>query len=359
MANIRNNSSLLRVFALLWMVAAGGCVTPPTVRPPVTPAYWPTQGWRTSTPEAQGVDSELLAQVVDRIRIQGLAVDSLLIVRHGYVVLDAYFYPYTAARLHDVASVTKSVTSTLIGIAIDEGLIGGLDAPLADFFPEVMPQSGDPRKARITIRDLVSMSSGLRCGYAPGEVELRAMLETPNWLQSVLDLPMETEPGREFAYCSGNTHLLSAIISRRAHTTTLEFAQRRLFAPLGIHEVVWPTDPQGLHHGWGDLRMYPRDLAKLGYLFLHRGRWEDRQIVPADWIERATRAQVSGPAGDADYGYGWWAFKGQYAGMYEARGRGGQFVTVAPARDVVVVFTGGSYDRGQLAPLAIDSHPVG
>lgn len=352
MTSIRNNSSLLRVFALLWIVGAGGCATPPAALPPAAPVYWPTQGWRTSTPEAQGVDSELLAQVVDRIRTQGLAVDSLLVVRHGYVVLDAYFYPYTADRLHDVASVTKSVTATLTGIAIDEGTIGRLDDPLVDFFPE-MPPSGDPRKTRITTRDLVSMSSGLQCGYTPGEVELRAMLETPNWLQSVLDLPMNAEPGSEFAYCSGNTHLLSAIISRRACSTTLEYARNRLFAPLGIHEVIWPADPQGLHRGWGDLRMYPRDLAKLGYLFLHRGRWEDRQIVPADWVERATRAQVSVPARDADYGYGWWVLKGQYTGMYEARGRGGQFVTVAPARDVVVVLTCGIYDRGQFAPLLL------
>lgn len=323
------------------------------MKPPPPPAYWPTQDWRTSTPEAQGVESGLLAQAVDLIREQGLAVDSLLIVRHGYVVLDAYFYPYTADRLHDVASVTKSITYTLTGIAIEEGVIGGLSAPLAGFFPEVTSPSSDPRKARITIRDLVSMSSGLRCGYAPGEMELRAMLETPNWLQSVLDLPMAAEPGREFAYCSGNSHLLSAIISRRAHTTTLEFAQRKLFAPLGIHKVVWPTDPQGVNRGWSQLQMTPRDLAKIGFLFLHRGLWEDRQIVSADWVERATRAQIGVPKKEVDYGYGWWIHKGQYAGLYEAQGRGGQFVTVAPARDVVVVFTGGFYDRERFAPLLL------
>lgn len=351
MISTRNNSSLLRILALLWLAAVGGCVTPPTAAPPASPAYWPTQGWRSSTPEAHGVDSELLAQAVDLIRARGLAIDSLLIVRHGYVVLDAYFYPYTPDRLHDVASVTKSITSTLAGIAIEEGTINGVEAPLADFFPEEMSQFGDPRKARITIRDLVSMSSGLRCGYAPGEAELLAMLESPNWLQAVLDLPMAAEPGREFAYCSGNTHLLSAIISRRARMTTLDFAQRRLLGPLGIHEVLWPTDPQGLNHGWGDLWMHPRDLAKIGYLFLHRGRWEDRQIVSADWVKHATRAQVSVPKGDADFGYGWWSLKGKYAGLYEARGRGGQFITVAPARDTVVVFTGGFYDRDQLAGL--------
>jgi CubicO group peptidase (beta-lactamase class C family) len=351
--DMRNTLSLLQVYMPLWLVATGGCVTPPQVLPPAVPDYWPTQGWRTSTPEAQGVDSGLLAQAVDLIRDQGLAVDSLLIVRHGYLVLDAYFYPYTADRLHDVASVTKSITSTLTGIAIEEGVIGGLDAPVAGFFPEVTSPSSDPRKARITIRDLVSMSSGLRCGYAPGEVELRAMLETPNWLQSVLDLPMAAEPGREFAYCSGNGHLLSAIISQRAHSTTLEFAQRKLFAPLGIHKVVWPTDPQGVNRGWGELQITPRDLAKIGFLFLHRGRWEDRQVVSADWVERATRAQVRVPKSDADYGYGWWIHKGKYAGLYEAHGRGGQIMTVAPGLDIVAVFTGGFYEREQLAPLLL------
>ena len=350
---MRNVLSWLGVYTLLWLIATGGCVTPRPALPPVAPDYWPTQAWRISTPEAQGVDSGLLAQAVDLIREQGLAVDSLLIVRHGYVVLDAYFYPYTADRLHDVASVTKSVTSTLTGIAIEEGLIDGLDAPLAGFFPEVTSLSSDPRKARITIRDLVSMSSGLRCGYEPGEVELQAMLETPNWVHSVLDLPMAAEPGREFAYCSGNSHLLSAIIGHRAHSTTLEFAQRKLFVPLGIHKVVWPTDPQSVNRGWGELQMTPRDLAKIGFLFLHRGRWEDRQILSSDWVEHATRAQIGVSKKDVDYGYGWWALKGKYAGLYEAQGRGGQFVTVAPARDVVVVFTGGFYDREQIAPLLL------
>lgn len=351
--HLRNNISLLRVYMLLWLVAAGGCVTPPTALPPAAPEYWPTQGWRISTPEAQGVDSGLLAQALDLIRDQGLGVDSLLIVRHGYVVLDAYFYPYTADRLHDVASVTKSITSTLTGIAIEEGIIGGLDAPVAGFFPEAMSQSHDPSKTRITIRDLVSMSSGLRCGYEPGEVELRAMLETPNWVQSVLDLPMAAEPGHEFAYCSGNSHLLSAIISRRAHSTTLEFAQRKLLAPLGIHKVAWPTDPQGVNRGWGELQITPRDLGKIGFLFLHRGRWEDRQIVSMDWVEHATRAQVRVPKRDADYGYGWWIHKGKYAGLYEAHGRGGQIMTVAPGLDIVAVFTGGYYQREQLAPLLL------
>lgn len=330
------------------LLVAAACRTPPPPAPP-PPAYWPTQGWRTSVPEAQGVDSEQLAQVVDLVRERGLAVDSLLIVRHGYVVLDAYFYPYSPGRLHDLASVTKSVTATLAAIAIEAGLIGGFDTPVATLLPEAA--SGDARKARITIRDLLSMSSGLQCGYAPGEAELRAMLDAPDWSRFVLDLPMATEPGRAFAYCSGNSHLLSALISRRAGTSALEFARARLFAPLGIRDAVWPVDPQGLNRGWGDLRLHPRDLAKLGFLYLHRGRWEDRQIVSADWVERATRAQRRVPAYDADYGLGWWVLKPPYAGLYEARGRGGQFVTVVPAGDVVAVFTGGFYDRSQLAPL--------
>lgn len=189
--HLRNTMSWLQVYTLLWLIATGGCVTPPPALPPATPDYWPTHGWRTSTPEAQGVDSGLLAQALDLIREQGLAVDNLLILRHGYVVLDAYFYPSNADRLHDVASVTKSITSTLTGIAIEEGVIGGLDAPLVGFLPEVTSLSSDPRKALITVRDLVSMSSGLRCGYEPGEVELRAMLETPDEVQAELGLHVQ------------------------------------------------------------------------------------------------------------------------------------------------------------------------
>ena len=276
-----------RVWVLLLAAFAGGCAGP---EGPGEVACWPTQGWRQSTPEAQGLDSDALAHAVDYIRAQGLAVDSLLIVRHGHVVLDAYLYPYSEARLHDVASVTKSITATLVGIAIGEELISSLDAPMLAFFPDATGATVAGRKARISVRDLVSMSSGFACGQRPGEPELQAMLASREWVQFALGLPMADDPGRAFAYCSANMHLLSAMLTRATGTSTLAFAREKLFEPLGIRAVEWPTDPQGIARGWGDLRMHPRDMAKIGFLMLHQGRWEGRRIVPRGWVREATRS---------------------------------------------------------------------
>jgi CubicO group peptidase (beta-lactamase class C family) len=195
---------------------------------PATATEWPL-----STPEQHGVDSGLLADALVAIRDQIPYVHSVTIVQDGRLVLDAYFYPYDGSSPHDVASVTKSITTTLVGIASDQGLLS-LDDPVLSFFPDHDIANRDERKERITVGDLAAMRSGFACEAEPDEPTLAAMEASPDYVQFALDLPMAAEPGTTFAYCSPGTHVLSAILTQATGMTEFEFAQRELFGPLGF-----------------------------------------------------------------------------------------------------------------------------
>lgn len=303
--------------------------------------------WPEATPESQGIDARALSRVIDRARERQIGIHSLLVIRHGHVVLDAYFYPFAPGIVHDAASVTKTITSTLIGIAEGRGLLKTGDRVLP-FFPDEAPaDSADARKQRITVDDLLTMRSGLDCGFRPGEQELEQMRRTPDWVRAALALPVKFNPGTHFGYCSPGYHLLSSLLGATVHQNALEFARQRLFAPLGIREVIWPVDPQGRTHGWGNSHLLPHDLAKLGYLFLHGGTWDGKQVVPAEWVRRATAVHTNVRAG-VDYGYGWWLRNGANPRTFEANGRGGQRIVVAPEKDMVLVLTGGGYDPDEV-----------
>lgn len=310
--------------------------------------------WPTGAPETQGFDSGEMAAVVEEIKSEDLPVDSLQVVRNGVLILDAYFYPYVGQRPHDLASITKSVTSTLIGIAIDQGLLS-LDQNLIDSFPDLVPVPPTDGKEDIELSQLLSMNSGLDCGRSPGEPELNEMLGSDNFVEYALGLPMAATPGSEFAYCSPGSHLMSAMLGDASDSNALDFAREHLFDPLGIGEAVWPTDPQGVNRGWGDLGLHPRDVARIGQLFLQGGEWNGGRIVSEDWIDDASRAQITVDDEGTRYGYQWWLPGGAFEGVYEARGRGGQGMIVWPDKNVVAVFTGRGVDvRGQVA-LALAS----
>ena len=306
-------------------------------------------GWPTAPPEQIGIDSAPLVEMFDHIRQQDVPVHSVQIARHGRLVLDSYFYPYSAEMRHDVASVTKSITSTLIGLAIEKGFLGDVNQPLLTLFPDRSVAALDERKRKITLAHLLTMQAGWDCGFEPKEARLFEMRRSADWLQYMLDLPMVSVPGMRFAYCSGNPHVLSIVLTRLTGTNALSFGRRELFDPLGIHDIWWPTDPQGHNHGWGDLQMHPRDMAKIGQLFLQHGRWGDRQILSETWIRAATRAHVDLTVNRDHYGYAWWIKGDDYPGMFEAVGRGGQRISIWPAEDLVVVFTGGGFEPGDLA----------
>ncbi len=364
MGNINNSKFIRLLVFLVVLFAAAGCVETPesgtdTGTEPGAESeeesniYWPTEGWQTSTPEQQGIDSEKLAETLDYIREEDVNIHSLLLIRNGYVVTDAYFYPFAEGSIHDTASVTKSFTSTLTGIAISEGHIAGVEQPVLEFFPERSVENLDSRKEAMTLEDLLTMRSGFECVNDPSEITLTQMRESPDWVQFTLDLPMADEPGTRFVYCSNNAHLLSGIIRETTGMSELDYANESLFGPLGIRNVSWPSDPQGNNHGWGDLRLAPPDMAKLGYLYLNEGAWDGEQIVPAGWVNESTQKHVSLDEGEG-YGYQWWV-SGDITGLYEARGRGGQRISVLPEKNIVVVITGGGFEPEDLAPFLLES----
>ena len=256
--------------------------------------YWPTQGWLTSTPEEQGLDSAKLAEGLLQIQQKNIPIHSLIIIRNGKMLLNATFYPYNGQSPHSVGSVTKSLTTLLIGIAIDQGKLS-LDDKLISFFPDTTIANPDARKNTITIRDLASMSSGFDCLYEPDEPTVRAMETSPNWVQFGLDLPMAYKPGTHWEYCGVGMHLLSAILEKATGMTAFEFASQNLFKPLEIQKVFWPTDPQGVNLGAGNTRLLPADMAKIGYLYLHGGAsgMVNRSSPARGWSNQSRSNSVS------------------------------------------------------------------
>ena len=338
-------------WGLALLLAGTGCrAGGPTIP---EPDYWPTTGWRSSPPEAQGIDSDKLAELLLAIREQGVQIHSLLMIRHGHVVVDATFYPYDGQAVHNVASVTKSLMTTLIGIAADQGKLN-LEDKMVSFFPDRSIANLDESKTDITVRHLASMSSGLDCTGEADERTLQEMVASPDFVQFVLDRKVAWQPGEQFVYCSPAIHLLSPILQQATGMTALDFARQYLFEPLGFGEVMWPRDPQGYYDGWADVSLHPHDMAKLGFLFLHQGRWDGRQIVSRRWVDEATKVQVTRPEGDEDpYGYGWW-IETDVKGA-SARGRGGQYIYALPDWDMILVTTGGGFEMDEIAELLLAS----
>jgi CubicO group peptidase (beta-lactamase class C family) len=310
--------------------------------------------WPTAVPEEVGFDSARVVEMFDFVREHQIPVHSVQLVRRGRLVLDAYFHPYDGKTRHDVASVTKSITSTLVGLAIERGHIRDVEQPVLDFFPEHPTAQMETRKRKQTLQHLLTMQSGWDCGLEPNEARLFEMRRQADWKRFMLDLPMVTEPGTRWAYCSGNCHVLSVILKQATGMSALDFARRELFEPLAIRDVEWTADPAGNSHGWGDLQMHPRDMAKLGQLFLQRGRWNERQVLRNAWIAAATRAHAK-TTNEDHYGYYWWVKGSDFPGMFEAVGRGGQRIIVWPAKELVLVFTGGGFEPGDLGAFILKS----
>lgn len=290
----------LRVLALAVICAACSAPPPETATAVAEPDYWPTEGWRSATPEEQGMNSGKLAELLATVRERELAIDSVLVIRNGYLVLEANVHPFTAGAMHMILSCTKSIVSALVGIAIELGHIEGTEQPVLGFFPQRRVAHRDERKEAMTLGHLLTMSTGLDCRDAPkyGPRAINALWASGDWVQHVLDLPMAAEPGTRFEYCNGASHLLSTILQRTTGVTASQFAERQLFAPLGISDVVWPETSQGISIGFSELRMRPRDLAKIGLLYLHRGAWDRTQVVPAAWVEASTRQHIEESATD-------------------------------------------------------------
>ncbi len=349
---------------------------------------WPTKAWPESTPEAQGMNRASL-DAFDRALASGKHgyVDAMLVIRHGRVVYEKaytqdydrlfagkgapgiynYYDPdwhpfYRRSPLHTMQSVSKSVTSALIGIAIRRGEIPGVDVKMMPYFSafEIPP---DPRRDRMTLRDVLTMTAGIRWDeesteYTDPANNCAVMEGKDDWVRYVLEQPMAEEPGKVFVYNSGATELLSYLIGKTTGKQADDYAKEHLFGPLGI-DFYWKRTPKGLADTEGGLYLKPRDLARLGYLYLRDGVWEGKRILPEGWVKSSTASSVATTDPPFGYGYQWWILPRKSPASpaaWVAWGYGGQLLIVVPELDLIAVFTGWNiYDKPALDPrVALD-----
>jgi len=334
---------LLCVLSFLALMATALVITGCVINVPFGDKndYYPDNTFRTSTPEAQGMDSTYLSGMLERVTNRKF--HSILIIRNGYMVLDANFYPYKSTAMHAVYSCTKSVTSALVGIAIQEGYIEGVDSKVLTFFPGRELKNASAYKDNMTLEHLLTMTTGFEWSET-GTYDARnswvQMASNKDPLGFILDKAVLSEPGKQFYYNTGATHLLSGVMQQAIGEQLAVYAEEKLFKPMGIQEKYWSKDAQGMSMAGSGLSMTPIDMAKFGYLYLREGKWKGEQLVPQDWIADSVRKHVdtfSGLAGHYGYGYQWWM---NDFGGYSARGYNGQYIFVVPEHDLVVVVTG-------------------
>lgn len=303
--------------------------------------YLPADDWKTSTPEKHGMDAELLSEMIKMIEKD--EIYSMLIVKDGCIVSEYYKEGWDKGSLCRFNSCTKSITSSLIGIAIDKGYIKGVNQKILDFFPELNKPGIDDRKKQITIQHLLSATSGIDWPeWQEWNYNIAPMFQSTNWVKFILERPMKTEPGREFNYNTGGSHLLSCIIQKTTGKNALSFAKENLFGPLGISSVTWPTDSDNINTGGHGITMTSRDAAKFGLLYLNNGYWNGKQVIPGKWISESTTKQSEGHQWFGNYGYQWWLKSFGSPEPYQtffAMGYGGQYIFVVPKASMVVVFS--------------------
>lgn len=287
-----------------------------------------------SSPSEQSVDAAGILAFLDAVAAAAMDLHSVMILRHGHVVAEGWWAPYRADRVHMLYSLSKSFTSTAVGIAASEGLLS-LDDPVVKFFPDKVPAESSPYLHETTVRHLLSMASG----HAE---DTAGRLTGPDRVRSFLSIPADREPGTLFCYNQGCTHTLSAIITKLTGQRLLDYLRPRLFQPLGIEQAHWIQTDEGIDQGYSGLHVTTESVAKLGELYLRNGRWDGRQIVPQAYVAQATSKQI-GNAGQGDnpdwqqgYGFQFWMSRN---GAYRGDGAFGQFCVVIPHADAVVVCT--------------------
>lgn len=358
-----------------------------------TETRWPTNAWPKAAPATLGIEESNLA-ALDAEFSSGKypQVDSMLVIRCGEIAYDRkyshdydtiyskeaktrgplnphltgpynYFDPrwhpyYHGTSEHTMQSVSKTVTSVILGVAITrKDFAAGLDTPVLNYFDPSKVANVDERKRRMTIRDVLTMSTGLDWDeglpYNDPNNAASQMEATDDWVQFVIDRPMAHDPGTVFAYSSGATELLAHIFKKQTGQDIEAYARKHLFAPLGIREYHWKRNPLGVVDTEGGLFLRAEDLAKIGYLFLHDGMWAGKEIVSPDWVKQSL-SPASDPGRGFKYGFQWWLIPhGESHGLaWAALGFGGQRLLVVPENDLIVVFTGwnilgGSFDTRQ------------
>src|SRR5215831_16587670 len=291
-----------------------------------------------STPEKQGISSAAILDFVEAADKQVNSIHSFMLVRHGQVVAEGWWAPYGREIPHMLFSLSKSFTSTAVGLAIAEGKLS-LDDEVLKFFPADAPVEPSANLKAMRLRDLLIMSSGQHSNdVARFTFQTNAILT-----KEFLALPVEHKPGTFFFYNTPGTYMQSAIVQKVTGQTVLDYLRPRLFDPLGIANPTWGTSPQGITLGGYGLSVRTEDIAKFGQLYLQKGKWDGKQLIPATWVEAATSRQTSNgssPRSDWDQGYGYQFWRSRH-GAYRGDGAHGQYCIVLPEQDAVIAITSG------------------
>ncbi|MBU6172577.1 MAG: beta-lactamase family protein [Planctomycetes bacterium] len=285
-------------------------------------------------PESQGVSSEQIGAFVKAIQSEIDSFHSFMLVRHGQVVAEGWWAPYDPSTRHELYSLSKSFTSTAVGLAIGENRFS-LDDEVHKFFPEDTPKELSKNLQSMRVRDLLCMSTG--------HESVPNVKDSENWAKVFLEQKVSFKPGTHFLYNTPATYMLSAIVQKTTGKTTLEYLTPRLFEPLGIDSPTWDTCPKGISLGGYGLSVRTEDIAKFGQLYLQKGRWKEKQIIAPEWIEMATSKQTSNgsnPLSDWDQGYGFQFWRCRY-GHFRGDGAFGQYCIVMPKYDAVLAITSG------------------
>ena len=313
-----------------------------------------------STPEAQGVSSPAILAFITAAEAKIDALHSFVLVRHGQVVAEGWWAPYAAAKTHMLYSLTKSFTSTAVGLAVSEGKLS-LDDRVLKFFPDQAPAHPSEELKAMTVRHLLRMSTGHDRKDVDAAFQRIWPMPHPDLVKKFLAMPIGQKPGTGFVYDSTGSHVLSAIVQKVTGQTVHEYLRPRLFVPLGIADPVWEQDSQGVPFGCFGLHLHTEDMAKFGQLYLQKGQWQGRQLVPTVWVEAATSKQTDNrkkPGVDSEsdweqgYGYQFWLCR---HGFYRGDGAMGQFCIVMPQYDAVPAITSGTSDMGSVMQLAWDT----
>jgi len=298
-----------------------------------------------STPEAEGLASSAVLDFLDAVDSSGIELHSFMVLRHGKVLAEGYWAPYQPDLKNILYSVSKSFTSTAIGLAVSDSLLDVHDKVIS-FFPDYLPDSVSPNLADMEIQDLLCMAAG----QSPDPTYI--VRHSDDWIRTFLSIPVNNEPGTVFQYSSAASFMLSAILTRVTGESVLDYLKPRLFDPLGIKNPDWETDPEGNSTGGWGLRVRTEDMAKFGQLYLQKGQWNGQQLIPESWVEEATNVKImqnpglsaaerAGSDWEQGYCYKFWRSRHN---SYRADGAYGQFILVLPDLDAVIVMTAEAFD---------------
>ena len=345
------HSLLISTILILILPMLAGCG--PSTEDLEAVDYTPLPGddWEVSTPAEQGIDPKLVAELyykADELE----TIKGLLVVKNGKLIAEGYFNGGSVDEMFDRASATKSFTSALVGIALDQGCLSSVDQKMIDFFPEFAGELDDPRKEQITIQDLLQMRGGYPDEeYTPPYMEILYFSDNWHHIPHLVDFPLTSEPGTEFAYSNLTSHLLGVIVARACDTDLQSFAQQHLFSPINAEVGDWYPDADDYRLGSMGIFVKARDMAKFGSLFLHGGEYQGDQVISANWVMESLQrysegikrgGETSSKYGsfrDLGYGYQWWSAKVGNHNFNYAVGHGGNYIILLDDLDMIIITT--------------------